>query len=178
MTRRDPAPTEVSHRELYAGSIGRFGLHEVALGSDVRVTLALLRHPGAAAVLPFVGPDRILLIRQYRFAAKEVIWEVPAGKLDPGEAPAACAARELEEETGFRPGRIEVLGRLLTTPGFTDECIHLFSAHDLVAGRTAREPAELIEVHEIPLARAFEMVERGEIIDGKTIAALFHASRR
>ena len=106
-----------------------------------------------------------------------MIWEVPAGKLEPGEAPEVCAIRELEEETGWIAGRIERSGVVLTTPGFTDERIHLFCAFELSPGHTQHEPAELIEVHEVRLDEALAMIERGELIDGKSIAALFHARR-
>ena len=169
---------EISRRILHRGSVGSFGLYELELPEGTRVTLELVRHPGAAAVVPFVDAERILMIRQYRFAVGGVIWEVPAGKLDPGEAPEACAARELEEETGYRAGRIERTGEILTTPGFTDERIWLFCAWELEAGRAAREPAELIELCEVELSRALEMIQRGEIVDAKSIVALWHAARR
>jgi len=158
--------------------VGTFGLHELELSTGNRVTLELLRHPGASAVVPFLDEERILLLRQFRFAADGWIWEVPAGKLEPNEAPEVCALRELAEETGYRAGRVECTGRILTSPGFTDECIHLFCAYDLEAGETAHEPSELIEIHEIRLSEALAMIDRGEIIDSKSIAALFHTTRR
>ncbi|MCP4006664.1 MAG: NUDIX hydrolase [bacterium] len=163
---------------IWQGSIGSFGIDEVVLPSKQRVEIAVLRHPGASAIVPFLGEDRILLLRQYRHAASGTIWEVPAGKIDPGEDPAVCAARELEEETGYRAGRIEATGSILTTPGFTDERIHLFCAYDLVRGNMAHESDEVIEVHERTLGEALEMIDRGEIDDAKSIAALYHAARR
>ena len=168
----------MSRRVLHQGSIGSFNLEEVELPSGQRVTLEILHHPGAAAVVPFMGDDRILLLRQYRYAAGGTIWEIPAGKLDPGEDPETCAARELEEETGYRAGRIERLGVILTTPGFTDERIHLFCAYELVPGHLQHESAEQIEIHELPFAEALDMIERGEIIDAKSIVALHHVVRR
>ncbi len=158
--------------------MGTFGLHEIELSTGMRVTLELLRHPGAAAVVPFLDQERILLIHQFRFAADGWIWEVPAGKLEADEPPEVCATRELAEETGYRAGRVECTGRILTSPGFTDECIHLFCAYDLEAGETAHEASELIEIHQVRLEEALAMIDRGEIIDAKTIAALFHATRR
>jgi ADP-ribose pyrophosphatase len=155
-----------------------FGIDSVELPGGTRAELAILRHPGAAAVVPFIDPDHVVLLRQFRHAAGGVIWEVPAGKLDAGEDPALCAARELEEETGFRAGRIERTGEIFTTPGFTDERIHLFSAHELTPGTQAHEAHELIESEVVPLARALEWIERGEIRDAKTIAALYLAARR
>jgi ADP-ribose pyrophosphatase len=169
---------EHGRRILHEGSVGSFALHDIELPSGHRFTLEVIRHPGAAAVLPFLDRERIVLIRQYRFAPGLVLWEVPAGKLDPGEAPEACAARELAEETGYRAGRIERTGSILTTPGFTDERIHLFCAWDLEAGTPAREQNEWIEVRDVELGEALAMVERGEILDAKTIVALHHAARR
>ena len=164
---------EHGHRELHRGPVGSFGLHDLELSTGERFELELLRHPGAAAVVAFVDAEHILLIRQYRFAVDNVIWEVPAGKREPDEAPEVCAARELAEETGFRAGRLERVGEIITTPGFSDERIHLFSAHDLERGPTAHD-RELIEVHEVALSDALRMVDDGEITDGKTIAALWH----
>ncbi len=169
---------EVGRRVLHEGPVGSFGLYELELPGGERVTLPLIRHPGAAAVVPFLDDGRVLLIRQYRFAADGVIWEVPAGKREPGEAPEVCAARELEEETGYRAGRLERTGEILTTPGFSDEVIHLFCAFDLTPGRLQRKPSELIELRTLELEHALAMVDDGAIVDGKTIAALYHAGRR
>ncbi|HXZ85375.1 MAG TPA: NUDIX hydrolase [Myxococcota bacterium] len=168
----------VERRVLWEGNVGSFGLDTVDLPSGERATLALFRHPGAAAVVPFLDRERIVLLRQFRHAAGGVIWEVPAGKLDRGEDPLACAARELEEETGYRAGRIERTGSILTTPGFTDERIHLFCAYELAPGHAKPEAHEVLHAEIVPLERALAMVESGEICDGKTIAALFLAARR
>jgi ADP-ribose pyrophosphatase len=137
----------------------------------------MLRHPGAAAVVPFLddpaAPDpRLLLIRQFRHAADGVIWEVPAGRLDPGESPETCARRELEEETGMRARSLERLTTIYTTPGFTDERIHLFLAHGLDEGAHAREADEFMELHTLRWSRVGELIRGGEIQDGKTLAAL------
>jgi ADP-ribose pyrophosphatase len=167
----------MTRRVLFDGRVGSFGLDEVTLPSGRHVTLELLRHPGAAAVVPFLDDGRILLLHQYRYAAGGNIWEIPAGKLEAGEAPEVCAARELEEETGFRAGRLVRVGEILTSPGFTDERIHLFCAYDLTPGNTAHEPAEVIEVHKIPFDQAMDMITSGEIIDAKSIVALHHAAR-
>ncbi len=140
------------------------------------VALEIVRHPGAAAVVPFEDDDHVLLIRQYRHAAGGMIWEVPAGKLD-GEAPEICAARELEEEAGRRAGRLVTLGSIWTTPGFTDEVIHLFAGFELTAVPSRPEDDEVIEVHRTPLAEALEMVWSGELRDAKSALALVHAAR-
>jgi ADP-ribose pyrophosphatase len=119
----------------------------------------------------------ILLIRQFRHAADGPIWEIPAGRLDPGETPEACAARELIEETGERAGRLDRLATFYTTPGFTDERIHLFAARGLTRGAHHREADEFIETSRLSLSRALEMIRAGEIVDGKTIVALLFFSQ-
>ena len=178
MSEGDPSARLIARRVLWQGSVGSFGVDTVLLPGGRSAELALLHHPGAAAVVPFLDRERIVLLRQFRHAAGGTIWEVPAGKLDAGEDPAACAARELAEETGYRAGRIERVGAVLTTPGFSDERIHLFCAFDLLAGATAHEHHELIQSEVVPFERALAMIDSGEITDGKTIAALFFAARR
>jgi ADP-ribose pyrophosphatase len=149
----------------------------VLLPNGTTLELDMIRHPGAAAVVPFVDEREVLLIRQYRHAAGGVIYEVPAGKLDEGEAPEVCAARELEEEAGQRAGRIERLGAIWTTPGFTNERIHLFAAFDLSPTTQRLEDDELIEVVRMSLDSALEMVWSGELSDAKSALALLHAAR-
>lgn len=178
MSEGDGGGRLIERRVLWQGSVGSFGLDSVVLPTGQRAELAILHHPGAAAVVPFIDRERIVLLRQYRHAAGGTIWEVPAGKLDAGEEPALCAARELAEETGYRAGRIERTGMIFTTPGFTDERIHLFAAFDLTPGATALEHNEVIQCEIVALSDALAMIERGEICDAKTIAALFLASRR
>ncbi len=143
-----------------------------------RVSLEVVRHPGAAAVVPFLGADEVLLIRQYRHAAGGTLLEIPAGKLDAGEAPEVCAARELEEEAGRRAGRLAKLGVIFTTPGFTDEVIHLFAAFDLASVPTRHEDDELIELVPMPLAQALELVWAGQVPDARSALALIYAARR
>jgi ADP-ribose pyrophosphatase len=143
--------------------------------------LEMVRHPGAAAVVPFLSDPRgndpqILLLKQYRYAANTYLHEIPAGRLDPGEDPAACARRELREETGCTATDVEPLVTIYTTPGFTDERIHLFMATGLTFGETGRESDEFIEVETIRLSRALEMIGAGEIPDGKTMAALLYVA--
>jgi len=151
---------------------------EVELSNGRRVTLDIVRHPGAAAVVPFVSEDEVLLIRQFRHAAGGTIFEVPAGKLDGNEDPGACAARELEEEAGQRAGRLERLGEIWTTPGFTDERIHLFAAFELEPVAQRLEADEVIEVVRVRFDRALEMIWTGELRDAKSALALLHAARR
>ncbi len=149
----------------------------VTLPGGQRLELAIVKHPGAAAMVPFITDDEVLLIRQYRHATRETIWEVPAGKLDPGESPEVCAVRELEEEAGQHANRIEKLGQIWTTPGFSDEVIHLFAAFDLVAVESRLEDDEIIEIVPTRLASALDLVWRGEISDAKSALAILYAAR-
>jgi ADP-ribose pyrophosphatase len=156
----------------------RVSSEHVALPNGRTLVLDVVRHPGAAAVVPFLSDDEVLLIRQYRHAAGGMILEVPAGKLDCGEAPEACAQRELQEEAGQRAGRLEALGWIWTTPGFTDEKIHLFAAFDLTPVPQCPDDDEIIELVPTSLARALELVWSGEINDAKSAIALLHAAQR
>ncbi len=166
----------MSDRVVHRGRSIVVKVERAELPGGRSVELDVVRHPGAAAIVPFEGPDRVLLIRQYRHAAGGTIWEVPAGKLD-GEAPERCAARELEEEVGRRAGRLVALASILTTPGFTDEVIHLFAAFDLEPVPQRLEDDELIEVVPTPFDRALAMVWSGEVRDAKSSLALLHAAR-
>lgn len=143
--------------------------------------MEMVRHPGASAVVPFIsdpaGADpQVLLIRQYRYAAKGYLYEIPAGRLNAGEDPQDCARRELKEETGCSAERMERLFTMYTTPGFTDEKIHLFMATGLTAGETKHEADEFLELQPMLLSQALQMVESGEIQDAKTALGLLFAA--
>ena len=178
------APGRIASRRVHAGRILDLDIDTVRYPDGSTGELEMIRHPGAAAVVPVLSADeaddpQILLIRQYRYAADGPIWEVPAGRLDPGEAPEDCARRELEEETGARAGRLQRLTTILTTPGFTDERIHLFAAHDLGLAQHRREADEFLEVVPHTLSTVLGMIRDGAISDAKTIVAvLFFAGFR
>ncbi len=165
-------------REIYAGRIVDLGIERVTLPNGAEVDLEVIRHKGAAAVVALDDAECVVLIRQFRHAAGGYVWELPAGVLDHrGESPESCAARELREETGLCAGRLAPLGAILTTPGFTDERIHLFVAHDLAQAEVARDHDEVIaEIARVPLDEALAMVRRGEIVDAKTICGLHLAA--
>jgi ADP-ribose diphosphatase len=179
---REPSPGLLSTRKVHEGRIVKLSLDTVRFPDGSEGTLEMIRHPGASAVLPVVGsvdeedPD-ILLIRQYRYAAGGTIWEVPAGiPLSRDEGWDACARRELEEETGHRAGGLRPLTRILTTPGFTDETIHLFVATGLTEGEGNLDDDEFVEVVRMPFSRAVEMVRVGEIEDCKSVATILFAA--
>lgn len=156
----------------------RVSTERVVLPNGTAAVLDIVRHPGAAVVVPFPSDDEVLLIRQYRHAAGGMILEAPAGKLDAGEPPEACAHRELQEEAGRRAGRLESLGWIWTTPGFTDEKIHLFAGFELTPVPQRPEDDEIIELVPMRLDAALELVWKGGIHDAKTAIALLHAARR
>jgi ADP-ribose pyrophosphatase len=167
-----------SHR-AWSGRLLQVDVDRIRTPSGTELELELIRHPGAAAVVPILsGEDAtdptVLLIRQFRYAGGGMLWEIPAGVLEPGEEPAACARRELREETGAEAERIEHLTTILTTPGFTDEQIHIFLATGLRVGTATPNADELIETATLPLSRVLEMIRDGEIRDGKTIIGLLY----
>ena len=166
-------------RDIYRGRIVHLTEETVELPNGHRVPLEIVRHPGASAVAAIDEEGAVTLLRQYRHAVGGYLWEVPAGKLDPGEAPLACAARELREEAGVEAERLEPVGSIVTCPGFCDEVIHLFIATGLCSATQDLGADEVIDaVRRVPLAEAMAMIRRGEIRDGKTIAALVQADLR
>jgi ADP-ribose pyrophosphatase len=177
-----PAPGLLSTRGVHEGRIVKLSLDTVRFPDGSEGTLEMIRHPGASAVLPVVGSldekdPEILLIHQYRYAAGGYIWEVPAGiPKGPDEPWDVCARRELEEETGQRAGELRELTRIFTTPGFTDEVIHLFVATGLEEGERNLDDDEFMEVVRMPMSKALEMVRQGEIVDGKSVATLLFAA--
>ena len=173
---------QISSRRVYNGRIISVDVDEVRFPNGTSGELEMVRHPGASAVVPFLDhprdPDpRIILIRQYRYAANGFVHEIPAGRLDHGETPPECAARELREETGYSASELIPLTTFYTTPGFTDERIHLFAAVGLTEGESELESDEILELARVPMSRALQMIHAGELVDGKSMVGLFFASR-
>ena len=168
----------MSVREVYTGRIIELRLEDAELPNGKSITLEVVHHPGAAAIVALDAHGEVTLLRQWRHAAGGYIWELPAGLLaSPSEPPEQCARRELREETGLEARDVVHLGTIFTTPGFCDERIHLFLARGLVAGGHAHEHDEVIaEIAHRPLAEALDMIRRGDIVDGKTIAGLHLAA--
>ncbi len=177
----DQEPGKVSSRRAYSGRIINLDVDTVRFPDGSIGELEMIRHPGASAIVPFVSdPDgddpQILLIKQYRYAAEQFIYEVPAGRLDAGEAPLACARRELTEETGCTAAHVEFLFTMFTTPGFTDEKIHVFAATGLSQGEHGREPDEFMTVEAMPISRALELIRDGVIKDAKTALSILYVA--
>jgi ADP-ribose pyrophosphatase len=159
-------------RSIYEGRVIKLGIESLTLPNGVVLELEIVRHPGGAAIVALDEHDRVCMLRQYRHAGGGWLWELPAGKLEPGEAAATTASRELEEEAGLHAGNWETLGKTLVTPGFCDEIIHLFLARNLKTTATQQEPHELIEIHWMPFRDALEKVYDGSINDAKTMLGL------
>ena len=174
-------PGRIGSRRVYTGKVISLDVDVVRFPDGSVGELEMIRHPGASAVVPFLSDPRgedpqILMIRQYRYAAEGYLLEIPAGRLDPGEDPRDCALRELKEETGCSAEQVDHLFTMYTTPGFTDEKIHLFMATGLVAGESKRESDEFLDLEPMPLSRALKLVEAGEIKDAKTALGLLFAA--
>jgi ADP-ribose pyrophosphatase len=162
----------VRHRRLYEGRVVSLDLDEVEEPGGVRATREVVRQRGSVAALPVLDDGRVMLIRQYRYAVDERVWEIPAGRIDPPETAEQGARRELEEEAGYTASAMEPLCTFYTTPGFCDERMHLFRASGLRQVPARPEEDERIEAAVLTLEEARAMVARGEIREGKTLVAL------
>jgi ADP-ribose pyrophosphatase len=159
-------------KNIFKGRIVNLNLETVTLPNGATVELEIIHHPGAAAVVPMKDDRTVVLIRQYRHAVGGYIYEIPAGKLHPGEDPRECAQRELEEEIGYKTGRLDHVTSAYTTPGFTDEVIHIYKATQLQRGVQNLGHDEVLEIAEFPLEKTITMIRDGVITDAKTIVGL------
>ncbi len=166
---------DIEKTSIFKGRIIHLNIETVKLPDGRQFELEIVHHPGGAAVVAFDQQEHVCLLRQYRHAADEWLWELPAGKLDPGEDPIETARRELQEEAGIHSVSWDSLGSLTTSPGVFDEVVYLFLARDLEPVDRGTEDDELIEVHWLPLATAIDWACSGKIIDAKTLIGLFRA---
>ena len=162
-------------REIFSGRTFRVAVDRVRLPNGREMDMELVHHRGAAAVVAVLDDGTVLLVRQYRYATGGWLLEIPAGKLDDGESPETCAVRKTEEETGYRPARLQPLGWIWTTPGFADEKIWLFLATGLEPTAQVLEDDEVLSLERMPLAQAVAKAVRGEIHDAKSAVALMRA---
>lgn len=173
-----PDPVVVGRTLIHKGRKFDFELLTVRRPGGSELKREIVRHPGAVVVVPVLDDGRIVLIRNYRISVEMKLWECCAGTLEAGEDPAVCAGRELIEETGYQAARIEPIGWYYTTPGLTDEKMYAFAAYGLTHVGQDLEDDETIEVDSIAAPRVLEMIDSGEIRDGKSIAAILLADRR
>ena len=167
---------KIDGERIYEGRILDLEVDRVLLASGNEATREVVRHKGAVVVLPLHEDRRVEFVRQYRYPMGEILLELPAGKLDPGEEPIVCAGRELAEETGWKPTEIHELGWFYTTPGFTDEVLHAFIATPLEpAPNVTQDPDEAIDNVTMTVEEALEACRDGTIRDSKTIACFLLA---
>ncbi len=159
--------------DLYKGKVIHLSKERLTLPNGETTELEVIRHPGAAAIVPLLADKRVVMIKQYRHAVGQFLWEVPAGTINPGESPIECAKRELPEEVGYRARAFQELGEIFPVPGYSDEHIYIFLATGLIPGRQDLDADEVLDVKPIPVEETLGMIKRGEIRDAKTIIALF-----
>ena len=162
----------MTSKNIYTGKVLILNIESVPLPNGETTDLEIIRHPGAAAIVPMREDGTVVLIRQFRHAVGGYIYEIPAGKLHPGEDPQDCAARELEEEIGYRANSLEFVTSIFTAPGFTDEVIHIYRAMDLIPGQQQLDRDEVLEIVEWPLDVAIARIRDQTIRDAKTIVGL------
>lgn len=163
-------------KTIYEGKVFTLAADNITLPNGVTTDIDIIRHPGASAMVPMLNKNTVLLVKQYRYAAGGFIWEIPAGTLNPGESPIECAKRELVEETGYSADKLEKLTEIVPVPGYSDERIHLYLATGLVKAVQNLDRDEMLDVHEVKIEAALEMIAKGEIIDSKTISGLYLSS--
>ena len=167
--------TRLSTKTVFEGKIITVKVDAVSLPNGVRAVREVVEHRPAVAIVPLDGEGGVLLVSQFRYPAGEVLLEVPAGIIEEDETPEQCAGRELQEEIGYRAGEMRSLGSFWTTPGFSDELMHVFVATGLEPSSLEPDEDEDISVVRVPVSRIRPMIEAGEIRDAKTIAALLMA---
>ena len=167
---------KVNHSSThYRGRVFTLARENVTLGNGVTTDLDIIHHPGAAAMVPLTGNNEVILLQQYRHAVRKEIWEIPAGTLEKGENPQTCAAREIEEETGYAAAEFIRLGNIIPVPGYSDETITLFLCTGLTLKQQNLDADEQITVSQVPFDEALTMIRDGQIQDAKSIAGLFMA---
>jgi ADP-ribose pyrophosphatase len=162
---------------LHKGRVVELVSENITLENGVTTDMEFVHHPGATAIVPMLTAAKVILIRQYRHALGDYIWEIPAGTLDPEESAMACAQRELVEETGYAAQSWHQLGEITPVPGYSDERICIYLAQNMAQTSQNLDEDELVEVHIVDFDEAIDMIHRGKIQDGKTIAGLFLADR-
>ncbi len=167
----------LSSTTIYEGPVFGIRRDEVIEPSGVRAIREVITHPGSVVVLPVLPDGRILLIRQYRHATRQYLWELVAGRMDPGETPKAAAARELIEETGYRAKRFRVFLDVFPTPGFLEERMFILLAEGLTAGEAEPEEDEKIVSGAYNRKELEEMIRGGKLRDAKSIAGILYYLR-
>jgi ADP-ribose pyrophosphatase len=169
---------QIQSQSIFRGAVFEVVRDQLREENGVEIVREIVRHSGGAGCLPLFDDGRIALVKQYRHPARRELLEIPAGKIESDETPMACARRELEQEIGFRAGRIEALAEFYSTPGFCEERLYVYLATDLQPVEQNLDHDEFVEVVYLPFTEAVMMAERGEFEDSKTIIALLLAAQR
>lgn len=169
---------KLDKQEIFSGRIIKLDVEKVRLPNDSIATLEIIRHPGGAAVVAMDAKNRVCLLKQYRYAVEQWVWELPAGKIDHNEPPLQTAQRELEEEAGVRAEHWQSLEKMISSPGVFDEIVHLYLARGLTAVEQQAEEHEVFELHWVAFEEALNWAISGKINDAKTVMALFRASQQ
>ncbi|MDK2835415.1 MAG: ADP-ribose pyrophosphatase [Thermosediminibacterales bacterium] len=159
----------ISTKNIYKGKIIDVKIDTVLLPNGKKSTREIVKHTGAVAVIPILDNGKLVMVKQFRKPIEKINLEIPAGKLEPNEKPLECAKRELSEETGYISDKLKYILSFYTTPGFSDEIIHLFLAQDLKKHQSSHDEDEFLEIVEVPFKTVLDMIYKGEIRDGKTI---------
>ena len=157
---------------IFKGKIIKLQVDEVKLPNGKVATREIIRHPGAVAIIAVTNAGKLVLVRQFRKPLEKHLYEIPAGKLDPGEDPKACAIRELQEESGYTCMSMEHVVTFSTSPGFADEILHVYFTNSLVAGARRLDEDEFLDNHEVTLDEALDLIKKEEIYDAKTVYAV------
>ena len=161
---------------IHRGKVFELVRENVTLENGTTTDVEFIDHPGAAAIVPLLSDNRVVMLKQYRHALKKVIWEIPAGTLDPEEEVLGCARRELIEETGYSAGQWHRLGEITPVPGYSNESIHIFLARKLKPAAQNLDADEVIQIQAVEFQTVLEMIGKGEVQDAKSIAGLLMAS--
>lgn len=169
----DSTPEPVLYSEIvYNGKIVKLTRKQIRMTNGKTTVREIVEHPGSVGIVPLQNNDKVILLRQFRLATGSFIWEIPAGTLEKGELPEACAKRELEEEAGFECGSLELLFTCYLAPGYSTELMHLYLARDLKKTKQHTEEDEIITIHEASPNEVLQMIATGDVKDSKTISAI------
>lgn len=172
MTTKDIKETQVGSEKVYDGRILSLSVDKVALPNGKQSTREVIEHNGGVTIVAQTEPEKVVMVKQYRYPVKKALWELPAGRLEDGEDPVLGAKRELQEETGFIPKKMDSLGIVYPAPGYSSEVLYFFKATDLEDGEPNPDVDENLEVKIFDIKQVWQMVKDGEIRDAKTIAGL------
>ncbi|MGL5717005.1 MAG: NUDIX hydrolase [Paraclostridium sp.] len=162
----------ISSDKIYTGKVISLKVDTVEIPKKGYKKREIVEHPGVVGIVSLTSDNKVILVKQYRKAIEKAIWEIPAGKLEQNESPKDCAIRELKEETGYTAKNLKLIHKFYTSAGFSNQKVYIYLATELESGKYNLEDDEFLELHEIQLDKAYEMIESNEIEDAKTLIGL------